>query len=74
MTKGPTADLPEGTPFERAGCVRVAGEKLFAARARGRAAECVQDAAELLRQGDIEGADDLLAAARLDLARYRLVS
>ena len=50
--------------FDRAGCVMAAGEGALAARSRGAAAECAQDALELLRKGgsdeDVTTIEELL--------------
>jgi hypothetical protein len=67
-------DLPEhlaGHSFGRMGCRVIEGENALAARARGSAAECAADAAELLRIGEVGQADETLYSARQYVIRWR---
>ena len=67
-------DLPEhlqGTAFARSGCSQVAGEDVIAARFRGSAAECAQDAMMLLCDGNVDEAARLLESAAYYVGRYR---
>lgn len=69
----PAGSLPEGLSghaFGRSGCEVVPGERLLAARARGSAAECAIDAAELLRKGHMEQARQLLHSALYYVGRH----
>jgi len=66
--------LPDGLrdhAFGRAGCTRTDGESLLAARARGSAAECAEDAAGLLRKGDVDEAKNLLDSAAYYISRRK---
>jgi hypothetical protein len=71
---GRQQSLPDGlrdSAFGRTGCLRVDGESLLAARARGSAAECAEDAAELLRKGDVAEAQNLLDSAAHYISRQK---
>lgn len=58
--------------FGRTGCMPVEGEGPIAARRRGSAAECAEDAAELLRAGRLAEAANLLDSAVYYLGSARV--
>jgi hypothetical protein len=57
--------------FSRSGCKYDADEDAFAARARGNAAECAEEAAMLLREGNVASAENLLDSARSYADRWK---
>jgi hypothetical protein len=65
LAERPLPDGLAGTSFETAGCRQAEGEPLLAARARGRAAECAGEALELLQDGDVAAAREVLKSALL---------
>jgi hypothetical protein len=56
--------------FGRSGCALTDNEPVLAARSRGSAAECAEDALLLLRKGDVARARNLLESALSYLDTY----